>query len=163
MDAVEKTLELQIQNLSETQKLVGIANEGVANSLAARQNAAELFKLLGTTSEDVSNISNGLNTLLDGKQGDEAYSYALMIQLTKFSDSRHKKILRWLTTSSPSEKHNDAQKQRSENSGEWIFKSDHFKNWVAQPGSLLWLHGIGKMVSKCLCIEVPFPDTFVDA
>lgn len=82
MDTVEKTLELQIQNLSETQKLVGIANEGVANSLAARRNAAELFKVLSTTSEDISNISNGLNTLLDRKQGDEAYSHARMVQLT---------------------------------------------------------------------------------
>ena len=70
MDTVEKILELQIQNLSETQRLVGIANEGVANSLAARRDAAELFKALRSASKDNFNISNGLNTLLDGKQGD---------------------------------------------------------------------------------------------
>ena len=70
METVEKTLELQIQNLSETQKIVGVANEAIANSLAARRDAAELFQVLSTASEDIRYISNGLHTLLDGKYGD---------------------------------------------------------------------------------------------
>ena len=70
MGTVRKTLELQIQNLSETQKLVGIANEGVANGLAARRDAGELFTLLSTASGDISTILNGIDTLLDRAKGD---------------------------------------------------------------------------------------------
>ena len=70
MSTAKKTLELQTQALSETQKLVGIANAGVANSLAARRDAAELFKLLSTASGDIFKISNGVDTLLDREQGD---------------------------------------------------------------------------------------------
>ena len=70
MDVVEKTLELQIQNLTAAQEIVGIANEGVASSLAVRRDAAELIKILSTASEDIRYFSNGLNKLLDGQQGD---------------------------------------------------------------------------------------------
>ena len=70
VDTVERTLQLQIENLSETQKLIGVADEAVANSLAARRDVAELLKVLNTASKDIKYISNGLNTLLDGKEGD---------------------------------------------------------------------------------------------
>ena len=87
----------------------------------------------------------------------------MIVPLTRFSDRRHEEILRWLTTSRPSEKHNDAQKQRSDSSGEWIFETENFKKWAAQPGSLLWIHGIGRLMSTYLYVELGFPDTFADA
>ena len=87
----------------------------------------------------------------------------IIVPLTRLTDSRHEAILRWLTASKSSEKHNDAQKQRSEGSGEWIFETENFKEWAAQPGSLLWIHGIGRLMSQYLYIELDFPDTFADA
>ena len=70
MDTTTKILELQIQNLSEAQKIVGIGNEGVANSLAAHRDAAELLKLLSTASGDISSILKGVNMLVDKEHGD---------------------------------------------------------------------------------------------
>ena len=86
-----------------------------------------------------------------------------IVPLTRLTDRRHEDILQWLTTSRSSEKHNDAQKQRSEDSGEWIFETENFKEWAAQPGTLLWIHGIGRFMSKHLYVELDFPDTFADA
>ena len=86
-----------------------------------------------------------------------------IVSLTRLLDSRHEGILRWLTTSRPSEKHNYAQKQRSEGSGEWIFEMENFKEWAAQPGSLLWVHGIGRLMKTNLHIKLDYTDAFADA
>lgn len=136
-DKVEEILRREIKNLTATQKIVGIANKAVANSLTARRSAAELLRILNSTPQEIRHIQKTVDTLVIYEQ-----------------DSQHKEILQWLTTINPSENHNDARKQHADSTGGWLLEEDLFMQWQDIPGSLLWLHGIAGCGKTVICSNV---------
>ncbi|RDW56912.1 hypothetical protein BP5796_12979 [Coleophoma crateriformis] len=56
--------------------------------------------------------------------------------------AKKKRVLRWLSRTQYSEHHLNNRKFRSEGSGEWLLKTEKFKDWKSRPESaVLWLHG----------------------
>lgn len=55
-----------------------------------------------------------------------------------------KGILEWLSQYDFSKAQNDTQYHRTPGTGEWLLKSKKYVEWKDCPGSILWLHGVGK-------------------
>ena len=72
------------------------------------------------------------------------------------NDQRHINIRRWLSAPDPSSNYNKALKARYANTGDWFLKSDTFRIWLLESGSLLWLYGIpgcGKTILSSTIIQ----------
>jgi N-terminal domain of NWD NACHT-NTPase len=60
------------------------------------------------------------------------------------NDNEREKLLKWLSSVSPSKNYNSARESHALSTGDWLVeKSSDFKNWEKAPNSLLWLHGKG--------------------
>ena len=50
--------------------------------------------------------------------------------------------LQWLAAPDPSTNYNRALKDRNPKTGSWFIQSSAYADWIATPGSFVWLHGI---------------------
>jgi hypothetical protein len=59
-------------------------------------------------------------------------------------DDKLEKVLEWISPGTRNEAHDAKRVERAEGTGDWLFKSEQFRNWVTGEGSkLLFCHGIG--------------------
>ncbi|KAF2787346.1 hypothetical protein K505DRAFT_288134, partial [Melanomma pulvis-pyrius CBS 109.77] len=70
------------------------------------------------------------------------------------TEQERRSIIKWLGAPFPSSAFNDAQKLRSENTGEWFLKCDSFDHWKKSPQSVLWLNGIPGSGKTVLCSSI---------
>jgi hypothetical protein len=112
------------------------------------------WKDIGPVLED---IEKQKTLMLLAMQGDIA-STTLAIENTLHShmqDTKHEKILAWLTKTDPISNHRAACEKCQAGTGEWFISSNEFSYWLL-PKRSLWLHGIpgaGKTVLSSTIIE----------
>jgi hypothetical protein len=51
------------------------------------------------------------------------------------------KILWWLSAPDPSANHAQAREQHEDGTGDWLFESQEYQDWVSGSSPLFWLHG----------------------
>jgi hypothetical protein len=51
-------------------------------------------------------------------------------------------IVGWLSNTDPFLNHSVAREKRESATGNWFIKGDTYKEWLNNPNSFLWLHGI---------------------
>ncbi|KAF2817791.1 uncharacterized protein BDZ99DRAFT_514007 [Mytilinidion resinicola] len=60
----------------------------------------------------------------------------------KQKDDRCDRILEWLPTTDTAMNHEEARKKHQDGTGEWLFKTDQWGNWISNRGSVMWLNGM---------------------
>ncbi|PMD13353.1 hypothetical protein NA56DRAFT_424133 [Hyaloscypha hepaticicola] len=63
-------------------------------------------------------------------------------------------IIKWLAPVDPRANQEAARKKHEEQTGRWFTEGENFSNWLEQPNSLLWLHGIPGSGKTILCSEI---------
>ncbi|PYH69937.1 uncharacterized protein BO88DRAFT_481361 [Aspergillus vadensis CBS 113365] len=74
----------------------------------------------------------------------KVHSTVLKAHILTLTDVEDKGILEWLSKYDFSKAQNDTQYYRSPGTGDWLLKSKQYVGWKDCPGSILWLHGVGK-------------------
>ncbi|KAK4032460.1 hypothetical protein C8A01DRAFT_20467 [Parachaetomium inaequale] len=104
---------------------------------------AELSHEVKKISADVTEVKTSVNTMQ-----------------TKLDASQRAEVYKWLEQVNPSKNHNNARQLHKKETGQWLTRTDQWKNWIdgaPDPKSrFLWLHGIpgaGKTVLAYTIIE----------
>lgn len=64
---------------------------------------------------------------------------------TEAARKERQELLDWLCQVNPSGPHGLARKHHRKGTGEWLLGDGKFQTWMESPGSLLWLHGKGRL------------------
>ena len=67
---------------------------------------------------------------------------------------RHRKIIRWLSTTDPSLNFYAALKKREPTTGRWPIGHEDFQKWKGKHGSLLWVTGIRKLTMFQILLNI---------
>ncbi|KAE9366849.1 ankyrin [Stipitochalara longipes BDJ] len=129
----------QAETLAETQKITGIVNDLLSNTVIQFQDAANLLAKLSNQSNTISNISQDLNTVLDFHR-----------------DDQHDAILKWLSTVDVSQGFQAALQKHQEGTGEWLLEKSEFRDWKFTSGGWLWIlgsSGCGKTILSSVIIK----------
>ncbi|KAL7265790.1 hypothetical protein RUND412_011683, partial [Rhizina undulata] len=66
-------------------------------------------------------------------------------------------ILKWLSTVDYKQHHDYIPSARQANTGNWLFRKQHFLQWNNASSSIFWLHGIGADFPSSSVIDMPRP------
>lgn len=103
-----------------------------ALSLAIKNEIVTVSNGFKTTSESVSNISEGVADLKLGQ--DRAFEH--------LQDERHQRIVDWLSPLNMTSKHVDTSSRRQAGTGLWLLEHDLYKAWLVGNERVLWCQGI---------------------
>jgi hypothetical protein len=85
----------------------------------------------------VKDIAAGIQSILSAKDSEELA-----------------KILRWLSAPDPSANHAQAREQHEDGTGDWLFESQEYQDWVSGSSPLFWLHGKAGCCRTILCSTI---------
>lgn len=101
-----------------------------------------LYNLLSSEKQEMSvSVSSNINCLNT---------------VNNYTVADESRILTWLSPLEPGIRHQDIQERRVEHVGEWLLKTDEFRNWYASGGR----GGSGNAVLFSLCIGAQFTTQF---
>ncbi|KAF7939835.1 hypothetical protein EAE99_001640 [Botrytis elliptica] len=86
---------------------------------------------VSTTAEKVVDISNQVTTISDSVDA----------IITQQMDKESLKVLKWLSAIDCHSKQREILSRRQEGTGEWLFKSQEYQNWLGGKDRLLWCSG----------------------
>ena len=99
--------------------------------------AADILAAIDKTVEELQKVQSTVLSRLSQKSQPDTHS------LTS-AGVEDKGILEWLSQYDFSKAQNDTQDHRSPGTGDWLLKSKAYVEWKDCPGSIFWLHGVGK-------------------
>ncbi|TEY45515.1 hypothetical protein BOTCAL_0330g00100 [Botryotinia calthae] len=86
---------------------------------------------VSTTAEKVVDISKQVTTISDSVDA----------IITQQMDKESLKVLKWLSAIDCHSKQREILSRRQEGTGEWLFKSQEYQNWLGEKDRLLWCSG----------------------
>jgi Asp-tRNA(Asn)/Glu-tRNA(Gln) amidotransferase C subunit len=63
-------------------------------------------------------------------------------------------IIQWLDAPNPSENHAQARREHEPGTGEWLFKSRAYQDWLSGSSPLLWMHGKAGCCKTIMCSTI---------
>ncbi|PMD33851.1 hypothetical protein L207DRAFT_147051 [Hyaloscypha variabilis F] len=129
----------QAKALEDTQKITGIVDELLSNTVVQFKDAANLLAKLNNTSDILNGISQDLSTVLNFHRVDQ-----------------NDVILEWLSTVDVSRGFQAALQKRQDGTGKWLLNKSEFKDWKVASGGWLWIlgsSGCGKTILSSIIIQ----------
>jgi hypothetical protein len=93
-------------------------------------------------------------TTLDTQTQVSATAASVQVLLTTEQSKELATILIWLSAPDPSTNHTQAREKYEVGTGEWLFKSQKYQDWVSGVYPLLWLHGKAGCCKTILCSTI---------
>ncbi|KAL2833717.1 hypothetical protein BDW59DRAFT_179437 [Aspergillus cavernicola] len=111
----------------------------------------------GLLAEKWANLSNNLRIREDAAKTldgiDETIARVKNVEAKTLS-AEDERILKWVSTADYSKIQKETQGYRTPETGNWFLLSQHYKEWKACAGDILWLHGIVGCGKSVLCSTV---------
>jgi len=93
-------------------------------------------------------------TTLDTQKQSTAIAAGVRSILSSQESVELNRILGWLSAPDPSTNHAEARKEHEPGTGEWLFESQEYNNWVTGSSPRFWLHGKAGCCKAILCSTI---------